>query len=339
MIPVLNELSNLVEQAFPASRWRNFRTLVAVSGGPDSVALLRLMLANATPEAKANLIVAHINHGTRAQQSDADAEFVQALAKQHQLEFCLDSILAEPTETKPLVARSEESLRNARYERLVNMAGRLGCRYLVTGHHQDDQIETVLFRIFRGTGIAGLQGIPQRRVVNDALTIVRPLLEIRSSDLKEYLRSIDQEYRTDPSNAESAYTRNFLRNEILPSLEQRFGDVVGAIERLCTHAKQSEAFLDASVQPLLAAISSQTEHDVHLDRRQLIDQPDVLVQKLLLKIWQQQQWPLQSMSAQWWQRLTEAIKKQTRSQTLNVPGLVRIEIRNDQIRLISNRTQ
>jgi len=140
---VVNDIENVIEQAFPAKQWRSFRTLVAVSGGPDSVALLRLMVANAHSETKSNLIVAHINHGTRAQQSDADAEFVEALAKQHQLEFCFSP---ESTAEEPQATRSEETLRNARYERLVAMAGRLGCRYLVTGHHQDDQIETVLFR-------------------------------------------------------------------------------------------------------------------------------------------------------------------------------------------------
>ena len=331
---MVNDLDDVLEQAFPTKQWRSFRTLVAVSSGPDSVALLRLMIANADSAAKANLIVAHINHGTRAKQSDADAEFVEALAKQHQLEFCLDSISPEPTAEQPHATRSEESLRNARYERLVAMAGRLGCRYLVTGHHQDDQIETVLFRIFRGTGIAGLQGIPQRRVVNEALTIVRPLLNIRSNTLKEYLRSIEQDFRIDPTNAESSYTRNFLRNEILPSLEQRFGDVAAAVARLSQHAQQTEAFLETSIEPLLPAITLQTDHEVHLDRRLLIDQPDVLVQKLLLKIWADQQWPLQSMSAQWWQRLTQAIKKQQpQTQTLNVPGTICFSIEKHQVTL------
>ena len=330
----MNDLDGVLEQAFPAKQWRSFRTLVAVSGGPDSVALLRLMIANANSASKSNLIVAHINHGTRAQQSDADGKFVEALAKQHQLEFCLDSIPPEPTAEQPQATRSEETLRNARYERLVAMAGRLGCRYLVTGHHQDDQIETVLFRIFRGTGIAGLQGIPKRRVVNEALTIVRPLLNIRSSVLKDYLRSIGQDFRTDPTNAENSYTRNFLRNEILPSLEQRFSDVAAAVARLSQHAQQTEAFLETSIEPLLGAIILQTDHEVHLDRRLLNDQPDVLVQKLLLKIWGNQQWPLQSMSAQWWQRLTQAIKQQQpQTQTLNVPGSVCFSIEKHQVTL------
>ena len=109
--------------------------------------------------------------------------------------------------------------------------------------------------------------------------------------------------------------------------------------RLSTHAKRTEAFIETSVEPLLAAITHQTDHEVQLDRRQLIKQPDVLVQKLLLKIWTQQQWPLQAMSAQWWQRLTDAIKKQTESQTLNVPGPVCFEIDNDRVCLTRNRSQ
>ena len=233
----------IVERTFPSTQWETFRTLIAVSGGADSVALLRLIAANADDESKSNLIVAHINHGTRAEQSDADAEFVRQLAHKHQLEFCLDSIPPKTTASSATPHPNEESLRNARYDCLVNMAGRLGCRYLVTGHHLDDQIETVLFRIFRGTGIAGLQGIPERRVVNGALTIVRPLLTIRSDELKAYLRSIGQDFRVDPTNAESSFTRNFLRNEILPSLEQRFSDVVSAVARLSEHAKRTETFL------------------------------------------------------------------------------------------------
>ena len=319
---VTDQLDKLVQQAFSSTKLAAFRTLIAVSGGSDSVALLRLIMDSTDAKSKSNLIVAHINHGTRPHQSDADAKFVRQLAESLQIEFHLQTLKPHPiaTDNAAIEGRSEESLRNARYDHLVAMAGRLGCRYLVTGHHLDDQIETVLFRVFRGTGIAGLQGIPERRVVNEALTIVRPLLSVRSEELKAYLRSIGQDYRTDPTNAESSFTRNFLRNEILPALEQRFGDVVGAVARLSEHAKRSEAFLDASVEPLLLSITLQNDHEVHLDRRQLLDQPDVLIQKLLSKIWSDQQWPLQAMSALWWQRLVDAIKKQTETQTLNVPG-------------------
>ena len=333
------ELDKIIEQTFPSKQWRTFRTLIAVSGGPDSVALLRLITAHADAESKPNLIVAHVNHGTRGDQSDADAKFVQQLAEQHQLEFCLETLRPQNIDGSSDKSQSEETLRNARYDRLVEMAGRHGCRYLITGHHLDDQIETVLFRIFRGTGIAGLQGIPERRVVNDALTIVRPLLSVRSEELKAYLHSIGQDFRIDPTNAESSFTRNFLRNEILPSLEQRFGDVTGAVSRLSEHAKRSEDFLDKSVEPLFAAITLQTDDEVHLDQRQLVNQPDVLIQKLLLKIWSEQQWPLQAMSAQWWQRLKNAIKKQTQSQTLNVPGPVCFEVDNDRVRLTCDRNR
>ena len=106
---------------------QGFRTLIAVSGGPDSVALLRLMIANAAPQTKSNLIVAHVNHATRAEESDADAEFVKELAQQHQLEFCLESVQPQPPvphetaspnsqTTTNLIAHSEESLRNKRYD-------------------------------------------------------------------------------------------------------------------------------------------------------------------------------------------------------------------------------
>ena len=152
-----------IEKEFGYRCWSQVKTIVAVSGGPDSVALLRGMLALAQlhgDRQPKNLIVAHVDHGLRGPESDGDAEFVRALSNQFGLEFVLANSVAllSATGTNAQAAQktgggpSEESLRNFRYDNLLATATQLGARYVVTGHNLNDQIETILFRIFRGTG-------------------------------------------------------------------------------------------------------------------------------------------------------------------------------------------
>ncbi len=149
-----------LERLFGFPNWCDVKTIVAVSGGPDSVALLRGLVTLASSHQKANpknLVVAHVNHQLRGSDSDDDAEFVKNIAHELGLEFHL----ANPIKTASLQSTgvktrenpvkpdtSEEHLRNFRYENLLALASEIGARYLVTGHNQDDQIETILFRIF-----------------------------------------------------------------------------------------------------------------------------------------------------------------------------------------------
>lgn len=328
-----NDLPNIIESQLPISSWRNFRTIVAVSGGADSVALLRAIvetsIRNDDAQALANLTAAHVNHNTRGEQSNQDAEFVRQLATDLGISFQLveSSIdLPAPRDT------SEQSLRDFRYQGLVSAANKLGARYLVTGHQRNDQIETVLFRIFRGTGITGLSGIPHRRLVDETLTIARPMLAVSRKAIEEYLSTIQQNYRTDESNSNCDYTRNFLRNQVLGQLQTKFPAVEDAIIRLADQATETSEFLNAMTPDLSWTVTHLNSQKVEFEISRWQDVEKLVIKNWLMKLWRTQNWPLQSMTADWWQRLADTITDDAIATIkLNLPGQISFRINDGRV--------
>ena len=338
-------LVQTIENSFGYQSWRQIKTVIAVSGGPDSVALLRGLLCQAERNddyRPRNLIVAHVDHGLRGSESTGDAQFVEALANRLGLEFVLaNSIPLKPTQhqeddrpaSKPESVEdsrgpSEENLRDFRYENLLATATSLGARYVVTGHNLNDQIETILFRIFRGTGIAGLAGIPAVRLGNDSVTIVRPLLEVRRSEIEAYLSEINQDFRVDSSNSSSKYQRNYLRNELIPLIESRFGSgIEQALLRLGCQAEQANEFIASQSKSLDRAIVGSSPNSVELDCSKLVGLPAILIRQFLVSIWVKQNWPRQSMGFEWWEKLGSAIgveqSEDPEYPVLNLPGEIR----------------
>ncbi len=191
--------------------------LLAVSGGPDSVAMLDLMVRVA-PEFGLRLAVVHVDHGIADESCDV-AEQVLGLAVQYDIPGYL-SVLHLGSDA------SETQARRARYTALRQWQRRLGAVYLATAHHADDQIETVLFRLFRGTGLAGLAGIAARRSEG----LVRPLLPYRRAELDEWLQASGRglAVHSDPANADLRHHRSWIRGELLPVIRDRFGIEVEA---------------------------------------------------------------------------------------------------------------
>src|SRR5262245_39231076 len=170
------------------ARFRGEGLVVAVSGGGDSVALLRL-LHGLSDRLDLRLSVAHLNHHARGSDSDDDAEFVADLAASLGLPY-------DPgdwTPTRP--AHFESDARRARYRWLAEVAQGRGAKFVAVGHTRDDQAETILFRILRGTGPRGLGGIPAERALTGAVRLVRPLLDASRDELRAYLAEIGQVYR------------------------------------------------------------------------------------------------------------------------------------------------
>ena len=275
-----NPLILAVERSFPPQQWNDFPILVAVSGGPDSVALLRAMHFLATQSNRPNrLVVGHVDHQLRSSDSDADGVFVQQLAADLGLPFHRQQM-----ET-PHDLPSEESLRDDRYQLLFQLAASCGARYLATGHHLDDQAETILFRICRGTGLAGLRGIPAYRVAHESVTIVRPLLNVTRTEIIQFLRQLDQDWREDRSNQSIEFTRNFLRQEILPKLEDRFGgSVAAALVRLSQQADQSQQAIGWLVSNLLDKVDFCSDAVVKLNLVNLQGYPQLVLRELMVAV-------------------------------------------------------
>ncbi len=208
--------------AWPAPLRGSAPIVVGVSGGPDSVALLRLLIDLRTYSPFTNpIIVTHFNHALRGPQSDQDERFVVQLAQRLGVPCKHFRSPAGPDHS------SENSLRNQRYSYFEKVARESGARYVFTAHHRDDQIETLLFRLFRGTSLRGLTGLPRVRSLAEGVSLIRPLLTCSRGELQTYLRAIGQDFRNDDSNRSSCYSRNFIRNELLPLIESRFGPEVG----------------------------------------------------------------------------------------------------------------
>lgn len=196
--------------------------LVAFSGGPDSCGLL-VALHSLQQAGQIRVSACHVNHGLRGEESNQDEQFCRNLCES----------LAIPLTVKKLSAPSsdEATLRNLRYAGLAEACAETESLICATGHSLDDQVETVLFRLFRGTMLRGLTGITPLRRAEGGTHIARPLLNIRRAECLAFLERNLVPFRQDSSNNDIAYARNYIRNCILPVIEERFPGATERIER------------------------------------------------------------------------------------------------------------
>jgi tRNA(Ile)-lysidine synthase len=234
------------------------RVGVAVSGGADSVALLRLFL-DLRKQLGVVLSVVHFNHKLRGVESDTDERFVAELAQQHNLEFgCETSDVQAHAKREHLSLETAARRMRYGYFRRLLLEGPLN--RIATAHTLDDQAETVLLRIARGAGSRGLAGIyPQLSVpssqFSDGVSIIRPLLGTRRKDLEAYLQELGQPWREDSSNRDLRHTRNRVRHGILPRLERNLNPAVReALAETAEIARAEEEYWERQVASLLPTV-------------------------------------------------------------------------------------
>ncbi len=225
--------------------------VVGVSGGPDSMALLHVLLDfNRKLDWNLRLHVAHLNHQLRGTEAEKDAAFVQAAADSLALPCTID--------TRDVAALAKEDMagvevvgRRERYAFFERVCLQVNAKIVAVGHHSDDNAETILQRILRGTGLRGLSGIPRSRPLtpNSTVRVIRPLLRISRKALEDYLADAGLAYREDRSNASNEPMRNRIRNLILPSIEAEVNPQVReALTRLGEQAQWVEEYLGETVQ-------------------------------------------------------------------------------------------
>ena len=304
-MPDRHDLETRLAATWPPESWQDVTVLLAVSGGADSVALLRAVVATRR-RGEGQVWVAHFNHQLRGEESAADESFVVALCGQ--LEVPCRVGRAKPGQ---LASDSKEGLENAarsaRYDFLLATAGQLGARYVVTAHTADDQAETILHRIVRGTGIGGLAGIARARPLSPVTTLLRPLLGIRRAELLAYLAELGQPYRLDASNQDPRFTRNRIRHHLLPELARQVNPaVVDALLRLGTLA--GEVLVEQVVaQWEERAVVYEPCGAVAVAADLLAGQPRYALRELLMAIWRRQHWPLQAMGFEQWELLAQML--------------------------------
>jgi tRNA(Ile)-lysidine synthase len=274
--------------------------VVAVSGGSDSVGLLRA-LHRLAPELGLALSVAHLDHGVRGEAARADAAFVETLASS--LGLPLDLGLWQPART----GHFEADARRARYEWLTQIALARGAAVVAVGHTLDDQAETILHRIVRGTGLRGLAGMPRRRWLQDdpPVALVRPLLSVSRREIRNVLAALGQTYREDASNADLARTRARIRHDLLPKLITEYNPrAAEALVRLGALAAASEQDREHRLVELERLATQHADPArVVLDRQALVRVPRFLVAEVLRRVWRRAGWPEAGMSARRWRRL------------------------------------
>lgn len=317
--------------AFPPASWQEVTVVVAVSGGADSVALLRGLAELKGSSGAGRLIAAHFNHRLRGSESDADEEFVR------QLDVKWEVPLEVAKSSLPLNSGGdgiEAAARTARYGFLTETAHRVGARYLVTAHTADDQVETVLQRILRGTGIGGLAGIPKARQLSPGISLLRPLLSVTRAEVLAFLGSLDQPFREDSSNNSFQFTRNRLRHELLPQLEKDYAPALrSSLLRLSRLAEENQELLASLLAPFLAEVQHRDDSLV-LNCAALAPLHRHLLRELLLRVWSDQHWPQQDMTLEKWDQLAALIQQPATSVVVqSLPGGIRAERVGEELRL------
>lgn len=227
-------MKSFVERVYANVANLTGKVAVAVSGGMDSMCLLSVLYS--MPDRKFDLAVVNVEHGIRGEESKKDSLFVENYAKKMGLD-CFEARVDAPEYARKNKVSLETAGRILRYDFFEKILAKKTADYICLAHHADDLCETVLMRIFRGTGLDGLKGIQSRD------RFIRPLLDSTRKDIENYVRENGVSYRTDESNFENDYARNFLRNETLPSVEKKWPDYRTSILKLAARAKENEEFL------------------------------------------------------------------------------------------------
>jgi tRNA(Ile)-lysidine synthase len=251
------------------------RIYVGYSGGVDSHVLLHLCAS--ITDLKDKIIAVYVHHGLKLE-ADAWALHCQHIARELAVEFQVLYVNALPSQGES----PEEAARNARYTALKELIG--GACALLVAQHREDQLETVLLQLFRGGGLRGLSGMPKSMVFGQGL-LLRPLLNVAKQDIVDYAITQQLHWIEDPSNGQSDYDRNFLRNDILPLLRQRWPALDKTVSRSATHCASAEALLSQSARQWFLSVFNAGDHSLSLSKMQQFDHQQ---QSYIIRSWFQQ---------------------------------------------------
>ena len=322
---VWHRFEQRVAAAWPPADWQDVAVVVAVSGGCDSVALVRALahLRDATP---GRLVVAHFNHRWRGAESDEDEAFVRGLADQCGL--ACEVGRGDP----PHVSTGdglEAAARHQRYHFLREVSDRWGARFVATAHTADDQVETILHRIVRGTGLAGLAGIPRIRLLSPLTTVDSSVAAVETP------RSAGLPGRSGP-----AFSDRFFEHRGRVHAQSHPTPIAA---RTCsatttlgwpTPSNDSAIWLDrpnksstrSSTRCGLSCVTRVTADHVRIECGPLREQASFLIRELLIAVWREQQWPLRDMSGAKWHELCRLVQDPDATrQVVILPGPIRAE--------------
>ena len=318
--PLAHQLSRTVSahRLWPAGA----RLIIAVSGGKDSVVLLHL-LANLRPVWKLTLRLAHLDHGLRPE-SPADAGWVHDLAAR----WRVPSTIERRDVGAVCASRGwslEDGARRLRYEFLAGVAERYGAGYIATAHTADDQAETVLMRLLRGTGITGLSAMAPSRQLPPGIALVRPLLESWRAEVDGYALRHRLLFREDASNADETLVRNRIRRRLLPLLEREYNpNIKRLLAQLAEQCRHDAAYLEQAAGRQWRRVAGKSG-EVSLTLKAFRRQPKALQRHLVREAIARTRGGPPQLEFRHWRQIEEFFAAQPRGTTLDLPGGVVLE--------------
>ena len=311
------------------------RMIIGVSGGPDSVALLHA-LTNLQSEWKWTLHIAHLDHGLRPA-SRQDAAFVQQLGARWKLPSTI-----ERCHVADLCRREgwslEDGARRIRYQFLLKVARRQSASHIALAHTADDQAETVLMRLLRGTGLMGLSAIPVKRALEE-MWVVRPLLEVWRREILAYLKEEGIESRQDETNQDSRFVRNRIRHELLPILERDYNpNIKGTLAQLAEQSHWDYAYLqEAASRQWKRLAKGSAPSRVSIAVKPFIRQPKALQRQLVRQAIQRVKGDLGQLEFRHWLEAERLFLERPVGTLLDLPGGV--QLRREHDRVVCQRAQ
>lgn len=300
------------------------KVLLAISGGADSVALLKIFLSlKLSGKINNDFHIAHINHLLRAEKSLEDEKFVKAMAQKHKLPITIERVDVKKyaKENKLSIETAARSLRLAALRRI---ADKYNCGYIATAHHKNDNAETVIHRMLRGTGFKGLAGIRPATVINGK-TFIRPLLCLTRQEIEEYLKNQNVPWRTDHTNLDCRFTRNRIRHKILPYLEKNAPNLPELIFSLSQHcatlAKNIEKDTDSAAQICIIAKDSS---QIVVSLKDFIGLYEPVKVEMIQYALRELGCGLQKFTSESYKKITDFVKSAQSGKTLTVPEKIKI---------------
>lgn len=309
------------------------RLLVAVSGGPDSVCLLHI-LAGIHKELGIDLYVAHLNHCLRGRESEADARYVSRLAERLGIPCTIEERDVEAYRTLHRYSL-EEAAREVRYTFLAELAETTGADSVAVGHTSDDNIETILMHLIRGTGTRGLRGLQPKtlwRLDDKSIEVIRPLLVMSRQETNDYCHQNKLEPRTDATNLSLSPLRNRIRHQLLPVLESLNERIADVLLRTARIAGDELDFLDIESSRLWDSIAQRQGKTIILDKEGFLVLPPALQRHLLRKAIEDISGSLRDIETRHIEDILAALNKPA-GKKLSLPGGIAFIIEYDRYML------
>ena len=301
--------------------------LLGLSGGADSSALL-IMLAEYAKQVGSRIYAAHLNHGIRGDEADRDEQFCKELCSRVGVEF-FSKKLDIPSIASASGESVETAARNARYDFFYKIMKEMGIKILATAHNADDNLETLLFNIARGTGLGGLCGIPESRPMGDCV-VIRPILTMEKEEIISFCKSNGISFVTDSTNADNEYTRNKIRNRIIPILKEINPSAVRNASRMTESLKDDSLCLQSMADWFVEELGG--NYSIELEK--LCGSPSSIVNRALIRLYDEITGG-RSLEATHINAIKELARKGVPHSSISLPNGIEARVENGRLCLLT----